>query len=68
MSKISEIKKNLKYGDQRTIAKTVNCSPELVKKVLRGERNCIKGKGKRVIEVAQLIIENRQLLLNEHKT
>lgn len=63
MSKISEIRKMLKYGDRQIIAKVVQCSPELVKKVLSGERNHSKGKGKQVIEVAEKIIETRELLM-----
>lgn len=63
MSKISEIKKKLKYGDRIIIANMVECSPELVKKVLSGERNHRKGKGKLVIEVAEKLIETRELLM-----
>ena len=50
MIKISEIRKKLKYGDRKIIANVVHCSPELVKKVLSGERNHHKGKGKQVVE------------------
>ena len=63
MSKISEIRKNLKYGDRQLIAKVAECSPELVKKVLSGQRNYKKGKGKRVVEVAEKLIETREMLL-----
>ena len=60
--KLAQIRASLQYGDRRIIARVVDCSPELVKKVLSGEREHQKGKGKRVVEVAESIIQTRRVL------
>lgn len=53
------IRNQLSYGDQRLIAKMVGCSPELVKSVLNGTRSHRKFKGRKVVEIAKLLIELR---------
>lgn len=55
------LKNQLKYGDRQIIARVVNCSPELVKKVLSGERNHSKGKGRKIVEVAERVIKVRKV-------
>lgn len=56
---IEDIKKNLRNGDYREIAELANCSKELVEAIFNNRRNHDTKKGRKVVEVAQALAEDR---------
>lgn len=59
---IEEIRKLLQSGDQLLIAKILECAPNYVSMVMRGDR-----KSERVLAVANQVIDNRDELINRLK-
>ena len=56
----TKIRDQLKYGDRIIIATMADCSIDLVKSVLSGSRAYSKGKGKKVMESINIVLNIRK--------
>ena len=64
---VTEIKNKIRKGDMGHIAEIVGCSLKLIDYILRGERNADTPKGRKIIEVATQIIQQRETLKQEYQ-
>lgn len=67
MATPTQIKSQLRIGEQVTIAEMANCTNEYVSYILNCRKPAKGKKAKRVIEAAQRVIENRQQLSKTFK-